>query len=70
MFIVYRTRDKRKEAVAECETKEEGMKAGEEAFAKAEKGDTFILISPCEEGASLSSDGELVGKYRLYKYWD
>lgn len=70
MFIVYRTRNKRDEIMAECNTKEEAMSKGGELFAKAEKGDTFTLIEPFNEGISFSSDGQIIGKYKFYHYWN
>lgn len=69
MFILYCTKNKKDAIVAEYNTKEEAMQAGTEAFAKAEKGDTFTLIEPFNEGISFSSDGQIVGKYKFYHYW-
>lgn len=69
MFMICRNRDNRKEIIAECDTKEEAMRKGEEAFAKREKGDTFTMIAPCDEEISFSSDGQIMGKYLFYKYW-
>ena len=69
MFILYCTKNKKDTIVAEYNTKEEAMSKGNELFAKAEKGDTFTLIEPFNEGISFSSDGQIVGKYRFYHYW-
>ena len=70
MFILYCTKNKRDAIVAEYNTKEEAMNKGDELFAKAEKGDTFTLIEPFNEGISFSSDGQIVGKYKFYHYWN
>ena len=70
MFILYCTKNKRDAIVAEYNTKEEAMNKGDELFAKAEKGDTLTLIEPFNEGISFSSDGQIIGKYKFYHYWN
>jgi hypothetical protein len=69
MFILYCTKNKKDAIVAEYNTKEEAMSKGNELFAKAEKGDTFTLVEPFNDGISFSSDGQIVGKYKFYHYW-
>jgi len=69
MFIVYRTRDKKDTIIGEYNTKEGAMKAGTEAFKNAEKGDTFTMIEPFNEGISFSTDGQVIGKFKFYHYW-
>lgn len=69
MYIVYRTRGKKDYIVAECKEKEEAKRIGQETFSQAEKGETVTMIAPDSEGISFSSDGQIVGKYRLYEFW-
>lgn len=69
MYIVYRTKDRKDYIVAECEEKEEAERIGKETFSQAEKGETVTMIQPDKEGISFSSDGQIVGKYRLYEFW-
>lgn len=69
MYIVYKTKDKKDTIVAECESKEEAKKIGKETFDNAEKGETVTMISPFGDGISISDDGQIIGKYKLYDYW-
>lgn len=70
MFIIYRTKDKKDTIVAECQTKEEAKKVGQDTFVKAEKGETVTMISPVGEGISFTDSGQIIGKYKLYEFWN
>lgn len=70
MFIIYKTKDKKDTIIAECQTKEEAKRIGQETFDKAEKGETVTMISSVGEGISFSEDGQIIGKYKLYEFWN
>lgn len=69
MYIVYITKDRKDTVVAECGTKEEAKRIGDEVIANAKKGETVSMISPFGEGISFSEDGQIIGEYKLYEYW-
>lgn len=69
MYIVYTTKDKKDTVVAECDTKEEAKRIGDEVIANAEKGETVSMISPFGEGIRFSEDGQIIGEFKLYEYW-
>lgn len=70
MFVIYKTKDKKDTIVAECQTKEEAKNIGQETFDKAEKGETVTMISPVGEGISFTDSGQIIGKYKLYEFWN
>ena len=69
MFVIYKTKDKKDTIVAECQTKEEAKRIGQETFDNAEKGETVTMISSVGEGISFSENGQIIGKYKLFEYW-
>lgn len=70
MFVIYKTKDKKDTIVAECQTKEEAKRIGQETFDNAEKGETVTVISPVGEGISFTDSGQIIGKYKLYEFWN
>lgn len=70
MFVIYKTKDKKDTIVAECQTKEEAKRIGQETFDNAEKGETVTVISPVGEGISFTVSGQIIGKYKLYEFWN
>lgn len=70
MFIIYKTKDKKDTIIAECQTKEEANRIGQETFDNAEKGETVTVISPVGEGISFTDSGQIIGKYKLYEFWN
>lgn len=70
MFIIYKTKDKKDTIIAECQTKEEAKRIGQETFDNAEKGETVTVISPVGEGISFTDSGQIIGKYKLYEFWN
>lgn len=69
MFVIYKTKDKKDTIVAECQTKEEAKRIGQETFDNAEKGETVTMISPVDYGICFSENGKIIGKYKFYEYW-
>lgn len=67
MFVIYKTKDKKDTIVAECQTKEEAKRIGQDTFDNAEKGETVTVISPVGDGITFSENGQIVGKYKLYE---
>ena len=70
MFVIYKTKDKKDTIIAECQTKEEAKRIGQETFDNAEKGETVTVISPVGEGISFTDSGQIIGKYKLYEFWN